>query len=635
MTTSTSSRSTTAPAATPFDAEPRARQVPSWWAPRPRWVLQAVVDGVAWTIALLGARLLYAEVGDPPSNLARLAALVGVAVAVQFLVGAAAGLHTGRWYVGSFEELAGLGIVTSATGAVVLLLNAVWSEERPLTAGLVLTATVGAGLLAGSVRWTRRMWVARLRRPSSATTTPVIVFGAGEGGRQLIDAMTRDPNSPYIPVALLDDDPAKRNLHLRGVPVLGGRNVLAGAARKCGAPTVVFAIPSAGRDLVSAVTDIAYEAGLAVKVLPAVRDLIGGTVRLSDVRDVDVEDLIGRHEIHVSDDAVGYLTGRRVLVTGAGGSIGGELCRQIARLGPAELLMLDRDESALHAVQLSIEGKALLDHAGLLLADVRDASVIRGILEERRPDVVFHAAALKHLPLLERFPAEGFRTNVLGTLDMLEASVDAGVRHFVNISTDKAADPVSVLGYTKRIAERLTAAVAERAGESYVSVRFGNVLGSRGSALETFLRQIEAGGPVTVTDPEATRYFMTTGEAVELVVQAGAIGRPGEVLVLDMGEPVRITELVRRLIGQAEKRVHVVYTGLRPGEKLDEALFGAGERDERPRHPQIAQAPVPPLDPAEVLAVDVSQPLQTLVEQMRALCGMPVPASTDGRDRTR
>lgn len=620
------------PARTPEHGGARGHIVPDWWSPRPRWILQAAVDAVAWTVALLLAWGLYADVGDPPWEPGRLTTLIVIAAGVQILVGAAAGLHTGRWYVGSFEELSGLGVVTLATGAVVLMVNAVWVSDRPLTNGLVVTAAVTAGLLTGSVRWGRRMWVAHLRRPSSASTAPVIVFGAGEGGRQLIDAMTRDPNSPYIPVALLDDDSAKRNLQLRGVPVLGDRHALPAVADECGASTVVFAIPSAGRDLVSAVTDLANEAGLSVKVLPAVRDLLGGTVRLSDVRDVDVEDLIGRHEIHVTDETVDYVTGQRVLVTGAGGSIGGELCRQISRLRPAELLMLDRDESALHAVELSIEGRALLDRDGLLLADVRDADVMRRILEQCRPDVVFHAAALKHLPLLERYPGEGYRTNVLGTLNVLDAAVAAGVRRFVNISTDKAADPVSVLGYTKRIAERLTAAVAERTGLSYVSVRFGNVLGSRGSALETFLRQIDAGGPVTVTHPQVTRYFMTTGEAVELVVQAGAIGRPGEVLVLDMGEPVRITELVRRLIGQSERRVQIVYTGLRPGEKLEEALFGAGERDERPLHPQIAQTPVPPLEPGEALRVDVAQPSQALVEVMRDLCSVPDRRSVRERD---
>ena len=288
---------------------------------------------------------------------------------------------------------------------------------------------------------------------------------------------------------------------------------------------------------------------------------------------------------------------RRVLVTGAGGSIGSELCRQLVRFNPAEIIMLDRDESALHEVQLSIYGRALLDTPQTVLADLRDARAINAVFDSRKPQVVFHAAALKHLPLLERYPHEAYQTNVLGTLTMLKAAQQSGVEVFVNISTDKAANPISVLGYSKRIAERLTAEFAFNSGPGkYISVRFGNVLGSRGSVLMSFRDQIAKGGPVTVTHRGVTRYFMTISEAVQLVIQAGAIGSTGEVLVLDMGKPVNIYEVAERLVRNSSKPIKIEVVGLRIGEKVHEELFGENEIDNRPRHPLISHVAVKPID---------------------------------------
>ena len=334
-----------------------------------------------------------------------------------------------------------------------------------------------------------------------------------------------------------------------------------------------------------------------MSVVPGVESLLGDDIEFTDVRPLNERDLLGRHEISTDVDQIaGYLAGKRVLVTGAGGSIGSELSRQIQRFEPAELIMLDRDESALHAVQLSIMGRAMLDDRNLVVADIRERGRLREVFVEHRPQVVFHAAALKHLPLLEMYPEEAIKTNVKGTLDLLEISDEFGVERFVNISTDKAADPSCVLGYTKRIAERLTAQVAAEASGTFLSVRFGNVLGSRGSVLTAFREQIARGGPVTVTHPEITRYFMTVEEAVQLVIQAGAIGRSGEALVLDMGSPVKIADVARRLVAHADRTVDIVYTGLRPGEKLHEVLLGSDEVDARPVHPLISHVYVPPLE---------------------------------------
>ena len=339
------------------------------------------------------------------------------------------------------------------------------------------------------------------------------------------------------------------------------------------------------------------------------QELVDGIVSLADIREVTDADLLGRRAIETDVDSIAsYLRGRRVLVTGAGGSIGSELCRQINAFSPSKLVMLDRDESALHAVQLSIDGHGLLDSRNLVVADIRDASRIDEVFSEHDPHVVFHAAALKHLPLLELYPVEGWKTNVEGTNHVLRAAAKSGVTHFVNVSTDKAADPTSVLGYTKRIAEQLTAWYANRTRGDWVSVRFGNVLGSRGSVLEGFRAQIAAGGPVTVTHRDVTRYFMTPKEACQLVIQAAAVGDRGEALVLDMGEPVRILEVAERLVASSSHPIEIVFTGLREGEKLHESLVSEVELDIRRAHPLISHVDVPALTPAQLGLFDMATP---------------------------
>jgi FlaA1/EpsC-like NDP-sugar epimerase len=292
--------------------------------------------------------------------------------------------------------------------------------------------------------------------------------------------------------------------------------------------------------------------------------------------------------------------------------------------------MLDRDESALHEVQLALHGRALLDSDETVLADIRDARRVREVFERFRPQIVFHAAALKHLPLLERYPAEAVQSNIFGTQTVLEAAAACGAESFVNISTDKAADPVSVLGYTKKIAERLTAHMAGQADGTYLSVRFGNVLGSRGSVLGALSAQVRGGGPLTVTDPEVCRYFMTADEAVQLVLQAVVVGGSGEVLILDMGEPVRIADIARRLAARSRHPVDIVYTGLRPGEKLSEQLLGSDEVDHRPRHPLVRHVLAKPLDPGDLPALltgcDEVTLRRRLAECAMAQIAVPSPA---------
>ena len=586
-------------------------------------VAQAAVDACAWTIALFVATAIRYDFHLGAVDYVGVAAIVPLAVECQIAGGFVSGLYRGRWRYGSFDEVQALAFATVVTTIILFGLELVM-DSRTVPLSAVVGAGLGALVLMAGARYAWRLRRERRRRPDRERSTPLLVYGAGEGGVQVVTAMLRDPESPYYPVALLDDDPAKGNLRILDVPVVGGRGQLAAAAERYRAEALLVAIPSADASFFREVFELAEEVGLPVKVLPPVRDLFGTTVGVGDIRDIDVEDLLGRRQVHTDVEAVAdYLTGKRVLVTGAGGSIGAELCRQITRFEPAELIMLDRNEAGLHAVQLSLEGRALLDSDNLVLASIRDREVLHRLFSDRRPEVVFHAAALKHLPLLERYPGEAVKTNVLGTLAVLEAALGAGVERFVNISTDKAADPVSILGYTKRISERLTAHFACDTGRPYLSVRFGNVLASSGSVLETFRAQLEAGAPLTVTDPDVTRYFMTVEEAVELVIQAGAIGRPGEVLVLDMGDPVRIADVAERLASQRPDAPPIVYTGLRPGEKLTEALLAEDEHDRRPVHPLISHVPVPPLEPTAVERVDSSMPARALMDVLATVCREP------------
>jgi FlaA1/EpsC-like NDP-sugar epimerase len=574
---------------------------------RRRWVrlvVEAGYDAVVWLGGLLvAARAVGALTGAHLTRFAYWYGPVAICLAVAGC-GLAAGLYRHRHLRGSRDEVAAVVLACFLTTCCLAVTGLALTTGRR---ALLETVLGGAAVAVVAMLGARYVaFAARLRQRSPApTAVKIIVFGAGDAGTQLIHRLATQPGATYRPVAILDDDPAKRRLRIYGVPVLGGRSQLAEVAASTGAGVLVIAIAGGSSKVINDLTEAAERCGLVPKVIPSVRELLTGGAQIEGVRDPRIGDLLGRRAVTTDVASVReHITGRRVLVTGAGGSIGAELCRQLYQLKPAELIMLDRDESALHAVQLTLRGRALLDSDETVLADIRDEPRVREVFGRFRPEIVFHAAALKHLPLLERFPAEALKTNVWGTLTVLEAAAAHGVQSFVNISTDKAANPVCVLGYSKRITERLTASMAVRTGSSYLSVRFGNVLGSRGSVLGALSAQVAAGDPVTVTDPDVSRYFMLADEAVHLVLQAAAIGRGGEVLVLDMGEPVRIADMARRLAAGRGQDLDIVFTGLRPGEKLTEDLLGDGETDHRPFHPLISQVPVPTLDSSEVTALD-------------------------------
>ena len=570
--------------------------------------LEAACDICAWICGLAAAAWITHDVAGPGLALPVMARAAVAVVVLPAGCGLLGGLYRGRYQRGSFDELIAVGRAGCATALALAVLGGALVPGQRAGLQTVVGGTVLALLAMVGVRYTviaERQWA----RLTASSGVKIIVFGAGSAGAQLVQSLARQPGADYRPVAFLDDDPAKRRLRIHGIPVLGDRSRIADVAAQTGATVLVIAIARASGTAIRDLTREAENCGLIPKVIPSVSELLSGGARIDGVRDPRISDLLGRRPVTTDMDAVaGHFAGRRVLVTGAGGSIGSELCRQLHSFGPAELIMLDRDESALHAIELALHGRALLDSDQVVLADIRDPGRVRQVFEERRPEIVFHAAALKHLPLLERYPAEALKSNVWGTLAVLEAAAACGVRSFVNISTDKAADPVSVLGYSKRIAERLTAHMARQAAGTYLSVRFGNVLGSRGSFLTALSAQVAAGGPLTVTHPDVSRYFMTASEAVQLVLQAAVIGRDSEVLVLDMGEQVRIADIARRLAASAEQEIDIVFTGLRPGEKLTENLLGTGETGERPRHPLIRHVPVLPLLPEQVTGLDAALP---------------------------
>ncbi|UKA65933.1 polysaccharide biosynthesis protein [Arthrobacter sp. FW306-05-C] len=567
------------------------------WAYR---VVQYSIDAEAWILAVAFAVLFRFDFEAERVNWFSVGILVLLAVSLQAAVGWSLALYRGRHQHGAFDEAQTLLFTVVIVASALFGVNLFFLSANGLPRSTALVALPLAFVLMGGSRYMRRLFTERRVRPLDSAER-VLIYGAGQTGAYLLRRMLGDPASLYRPVGLVDDDPGKRNRRLSNVAVMGTGAELEAVAKRTAATAVVLCVARADADFIRKTSDAADKAGIRLMVMPLLSDILEEGMRLGDLRDVAIEDIIGRRPVDTEIASIAeYVAGRRVLVTGAGGSIGSELCRQLSKYAPRELIMLDRDETGLHGVQMMLSGHGLLNSSDVVLADIRDQEAVRAIFDNRKPQVVFHAAALKHLPMLEQYPREAWKSNVLGTLNVLKASGQIGVETFINISTDKAANPTSVLGHSKRLAERLTAWAAERTGQSYLSVRFGNVIGSRGSMLPAFIAQIEAGGPVTVTDPEVTRYFMTIPEACQLVIQAGAIGRPGEALILDMGQPVKILDVAKRMISMSGRAIDIVFTGLRPGEKLHEELFGQEERGERPYHDKVTHTAVPPLDPADL-----------------------------------
>lgn len=561
--------------------------------------LLVVWDCLSWVVALLGFVAVRYDFALTNPQWTWALIYVGIAIVLLVTVGMITKLYRGRSRVGSFDEATIMAFTVVGIALPLGIAVPLLASDFPRGIGLLLPPMALVLMWAG--RWLFRFVILNQGQATTLSTVPALVYGAGDAGHEVARLVDTAIDAPYSIVGFLDDDPHKRNLRVRKYRVLGSGDDLVEQARKREAEVVILAISNAAPSFIQSVADRCQLHGIDFVVIPPVREMISGRIELSQLREFNVTDLLGRRPIRTDLSKItDYVTGKVVLVTGAGGSIGSELARQVYRLGPSKLVLVDRDESELHALQLSLYGTGLLDSDDFVLCDIRDYPALREVFQAQHPQVVFHAAALKHLPMLERFPLEGWKTNVLGTLNVLRCAAEVGVERFVNISTDKAADASSALGRSKRIAERLTSWWGNRLDLPWVSVRFGNVLGSRGSVLYTFAAQIEQGGPVTVTHPDVTRYFMTIPEACQLVLQAGAIGEPGDAMVLDMGEPVRIVEVAERLIAESGKNIEIRYTGLRKGEKMHEVLFADRELGTPSEHPLISRVPVRGLDPNEL-----------------------------------
>ena len=494
---------------------------------------------------------------------------------IQLTLGYRTSLYRGRYRVSTFDEIRGIVWVVGLTSVFPILFLVSGFSTAPRTIGFFATALVFLGVFF--TRFTLRVIAEGKQKQVRGSNT--LIYGAGETGASIINQMLRDVERRYHPIGFIDDDRAKKRLEISGCKVLGSLQDLESIVISNKVETIVMAISSVNSTLLNTLQEFSSDHKVKLVVVPSASELIDGTFKLTDLDEVSDEDLIGRRVIKVNDEAIlNLLRGKRILITGAGGSIGSELSRQVHRYKPSAVFMLDRDETLLHNLELSLDGRGLLTSTTMILADIRDKERIEEEVSRVKPDLVFHAAALKHLPMLELYPQEAEKTNVQGTKNVLDAALASGVSVFVNISTDKAVRPTSQLGITKRKAEYLTYQSGRQVGEDkrFVSVRFGNVLGSRGSVLDTFRAQIRKGGPLTLTDLNVKRYFMTIPEAVHLVLEASTIGKNGDVLILDMGESIAIKDIADKLIQKSGKKIEIEVTGLRRGEKLDEDLFEDG-----------------------------------------------------------
>jgi len=553
---------------------------------------------------------------------------IGIAIVLQLGAFVAFGFYNRWWrYVSTRDMWGAAQGVTAAcivSDLVVLLAHPVRGFQLPRSVAVLdwlflLAFVAGTRLLARSL----------IERPGAASLVArgreVVIAGAGDAAQLVIREMQRAPGLGYTPIGLVDDDPRKKNLRLHGVRVLGTTDELAQILRDNRPDEVLIAIPSASGEERRRIVEVARDAGVPVKTLPGLYELISGDVNLAgQIRPVEVQDVLGREPVEVDLVSIAsYLAGETVVVTGAGGSIGAELCRQIARVGPARLVLVESSEVALFEIERELLEERDFSAVATVLGDCGDRAKMSQVFERYKPTVVFHAAAYKHVALLEGNPLEAVRNNTLATKALADVAVEYGADRFVLVSTDKAANPKNLLGQSKTVCEWIVEAYGHRQDvpTRFVAVRFGNVLNSSGSVIPIFRRQIEKGGPLTITHPEMTRYFMTIPEAVSLIVQAGAIGGRGRVYVLDMGEPVKILDLARNMIRlsgkEPETEVAIEYVGVRPGEKLHEELWNDGELVGPTKHPKIMRASRQPVD-ADWLDEQLDE-LQRMVERGETL----------------
>jgi FlaA1/EpsC-like NDP-sugar epimerase len=590
-------------------------------------IWQIVADGALIAAAWWLAFELRFDHGVPPYYDTLFKRTVLIVVGIKLLVFILFGFYDRWWRYVSTRDMwsaaRGVTVASLVADVTVYFASPVADVRLPRSIAvmdwlLLLALIAGSRLIARSVfeRPTPGRLVARGKE--------VLVVGAGEAARDTIREMHRNPQLGYTPIGLVDDDPRKKNIRIHGVRVLGTTADLPHLLRDNKPDEVLIAVPSASGEFRRAVVTTTRDLGVPVKTLPGLHELISGDIDLAlQIRPVQVEDVLGRDPVDVDlDSAAPYVEGKTVLVTGAGGSIGSELCRQLTRLGLQRLILVEQGETALFEIERELVDERSFSAAVPVLADVGNPTKMRQVFERYEPSIVFHAAAYKHVPLMEANPLESVRNNALATKVVADAAVAHGVERFVLVSTDKAVNPKTVMGQSKAVCEWVVEAYGAREDIStrFVAVRFGNVLGSSGSVIPIFRRQIEKGGPVTVTHPEMTRFFMTIPEAASLVIQSGSIGGEGHVFVLDMGDPVKIVELAEQMIrlsGKDPGEIGIDFVGARPGEKLHEELWGEGETVVATAHPKIRRVSGPVVD--AVWLQDELAELERLVEDGETL----------------
>jgi FlaA1/EpsC-like NDP-sugar epimerase len=569
---------------------------------------RVAVDAVLVTLAWYLAFQVRFDKGVPARYDEFLGGDVFVAVVgIQLVVFVLFGLYHHWWRYVSIRDMWRAVLAVTVASAVAVGFIYLWDPVPGwnLPRGIIaIDWMFTLGFVVG-VRVLARTLVERTKRGIVARRKAALIVGAGDAGQMVIREMLKNPQLGYRPIGLVDDQESKKNMRLHGVRVLGTTLDLPRLLTDNRPDEVIIAIPSGAGEVRQRIVNACREASVPVKTVPGVHELIAGDISLSgQIREVQVEDVLGREAVDLDMPSIAsYVTGATVLVTGAGGSIGSELCRQVAALGAGQIILVDNSENALVAVERELQRERNYTATVPALADVKDPGKVRRLFERHQPSVVFHAAAYKHVPLMEANPLESVRNNVFGTRHLAELAGEYGVKRFVMVSTDKAVRPKNVLGQTKALCEWIVeaAAATEGNGTKFISVRFGNVLGSSGSVIPLFRRQIARGGPVTVTHPDMERFFMTIPEAVQLIVQAGAIGESGDIFVLDMGEPVKIIDLAHNMIRlsgkEPERDIPIEFIGVRPGEKLHEDLWGEEEASETTSHPKILRATSVPVDP--------------------------------------
>ncbi len=558
-----------------------------------RRIALAFLDAVSVNFSVLLAFIIRFDGAIPQVYSSRLLSVCLISTVIALPIFYLFQLYKSLWRFASIRELI---MIVSATVAVT---GASFISFTLLQMRLPLSVHVNFFFLITAFLGVSRLGFRVLRRLESNFASNgmkkykrVMIVGAGAAGAMIIREVQSHPEMLFKPVALIDDDPSKRRSKLMGVPVLGTRETIPSVAKEEEIDEIIVAIPSGTKTDIQNILKECKKTKCKLKTLPGLYELIDGKVTIQKIRDVDIEDLLGREAVELDlEEISGYLRNETVLVTGGGGSIGSELCRQIARFQPKKLIILDIYENNAYDLQKELERTLPdLDHS-VIIGSIRDKARIDEVFDTYRPGVVFHAAAHKHVCLMEDNPSEAVKNNVLGTQNVAECADKYGTKRFVLISTDKAVNPTNIMGATKRISEMIIQALDRTSNTEFVAVRFGNVLGSNGSVIPLFKKQIAAGGPVTVTHPEINRFFMTVTEAVQLVIQAGAMAEGGEIFVLDMGEPVKIIDLARDLILlsglEPEVDIEIKFTGLRPGEKLYEELLMKEEDLTSTKHEKI------------------------------------------------